>query len=453
MLSIRPAKNLQGDVDLPPSPDLFLLATVAALARHRAARIIPVPDAPIIDKWVTALSGCATITCAHNERLVSPATADAAPRRVRFPSIDLPYRDLVVFTLLGMGTTIEFESITEKRCGFWREQARRLGYALHVEPGSSSTRLSIADAPTAAPLDPAVDETDVQPLLGLLLGSSGNRSFTVENVLVSPLRALAPIFGYGIEVKNAIPRERDEMARRLHRLQRKIRPADPGQQFTVTADFTGGDTPSTEPLTVTLPGDELAAALFIAANCLFPKSSFIINNALLENWATPVVAFIRKMGCKVSLQQTGHSSFGPVGMLHLQTTNGLSGRKMDCMPAVQYFPFLPAMTVIAAFAEGETVFRALSDLRLDRPDGIEQIESCIRLLGARHGGMPDGIVLKGGRDFDGFDLNAPLPAPCAAAFAIAGLRCIGITKINDEHLRRRLPKFEETLNAVCEYRN
>ncbi|MBN1578821.1 MAG: hypothetical protein JW913_19835 [Chitinispirillaceae bacterium] len=450
MLTIRPAKNLQGGIDLPPSPDSCLLATVAALARHRAVRITPAPDVPVLREWAAALSGCATVKLTDNECLVTPATDDAA-RRVVFPSTDLPYRDLVVFTLLGMGTAIDFTSITEQRCDFWREQAKRLGYTLHIEPGATSTCLSISAASTAAPPAPVVDETDVQPLLGLLLGTAGNRTFTVDNVLVSPLRAVAPAFGYRIEVKSTIPRERNEVARRLHHLRQKTRPAGSGQQFTVTADFTGGVTPSTEPISVTLPGDELAAALFTAARCLFPKSSFIISNMLLETWANPVVAFIRKMGCKVSLQETGHTSFGPVGMLHIQMT-GLSGRKMECVPAVQYIPFLPAMAVIAAFAEGETVFRELSDLRLDRPDGIEQIESCIRILGARHGEMPDGIVLKGGRNFDGFDLDTPLPAHCAAAFAIAGLRCVGTTTINDERLRQRLPQFGEILTAMCEYR-
>ena len=110
------------------------------------------------------------------------------------------------------------------------------------------------------------------------------------------------------------------------------------------------------------------------------------------------------------------------------------------------------MVIIAAFAKGESVLRELADLRNDEPDGIDTIESCIRTLGAHHGEMPDGIVLKGGYDFDGFDLDRPLGAACAGAFAIAGLHCTGNTTINDEHLGRRFPDFEALLEKIVEQR-
>ncbi len=54
------------------------------------------------------------------------------------------------------------------------------------------------------------------------------------------------------------------------------------------------------------------------------------------------------------------------------------------------------MVVLASFAESQSVFRELEDLRNDDPDGIDVVEWCIRTLGARHGEMPDGIVMEGG---------------------------------------------------------
>ena len=125
---------------------------------------------------------------------------------------------------------------------------------------------------------------------------------------------------------------------------------------------------------------------------------------------------------------------------------------MECTPVEQYIPFIPAMVVMAAFAKGESVFRRLDDLRLDEPDGIALIEKCISALGIRHGSMPDGIILKGGYEFDGFDCKFPLPAACAGAFVVAALRCTGTSTINDERLQERLPYLEALLKKVCEYR-
>jgi hypothetical protein len=428
-----------------------MLAAVTAMARRTPLRITPPADAPVLRDWAAAMEAHLRCVWTDDACEVVPQPAGES-LRVAFDFPALPYRDLIVFTLLGMGKTAVFRSITPGRCDLWREQARRAGFTLAIETRDNDTCISLAAETPPAAAGGTVDENDLQPLLGLLLGSGGKKTFIMDTVPASPLRTVAPLFGCSIEVRSSIPRERNELARRLHHLQQKQHPAGAGQQFVVTADFSGGTAVAADPVNLSLPGDELAAALFIAAKCLFPKSQLVIGNVPLETWATPTIAFIRKMGCKVSLQETGRTAFGPAGLVHIQNA-GLSGRKMDCVPAVQYIPFVPSMVVTAAYAEDETILRGLADLRSDEPDGIAQIETCIRSLGARHGELPDGIVLKGGRDFDGFDIAEPMPAHVAAAFAVAGLRCIGATTVNDEQVLRRLPSFGTMLGNIAEYRD
>ena len=451
MLTITPARNLQGKTDLPPDPDLFLLVTVVALARRQPATIHAAPDLPVLRDWVRCLEEHMTFEWSDDGCTLRPATDDP-PLRVALPSADLPWRDYIVFTLLGMGKTVVFPSISPKRCEAWKKLAHRLGgCSLEFSPYGESTCIALSGE-TAQPRTEMPDESDIPALLGLLLGLGRSGVFTVSNPLVSPLRTIAPVFGFSIEVKSSAPKERDLLARRLQLMQQKNKRAtSQGQQFSVAADFTTAVEPVDAPLSVTLPGDALCGILLTEAKCLFPKNSLVIGNMPLESWAAPILPFIRKMGCKVSVQETGRTSFGSVGILHIQST-GLTGRKTECIPASRYAASLPAMAVIAAFARGESVFRELADLRNDEPDGIETIESCIRALGAHHGEMPDGIVLKGGRDFDGFDLERPFAAPCSGAFAIAGLKCTGKTTVNDELLSGRLPGFDALLKSICEPR-
>ncbi len=452
MLTIRAPKNLHGKFDLPPSPDCCLLAAVVGIARKQTVRIIPAPQAPVLYQWAEALKTCGTMELADNEWLVKPEKQQSE-QPVVFRSVDLPYRDLIVFTLLGMDKTVAFNSISEKRCNFWQEQTKRLGCKLDIQNINEYIGLKIEDPSGIKPPPDVIEETDVQPLLGLLLGSSAVATFTTSSPLISPLRTIASQFGYRIEVKSSAVRERNEVARRLQIMRQKAGREPVGQQFIVNADFSlRGNEEVTQPVAVTLPGDELAGALLTAAQCFFPKSSLIIDNVPLESWAMPVAAFIRKMGCKVSVQETGSTSFGSTGLLKVQST-GLSGRKMDCIPAVQYAHFLPAMTVIASFAEGETVLRGIGDLRLDEPDGVKVIESCMEVLGVRHGEMPDGIIIKGEKNRDGFDHPALLPAPHSGALAIAALRCMGTSTVNEGLLLERMPYFETMLNSICEYRN
>jgi 3-phosphoshikimate 1-carboxyvinyltransferase len=126
------------------------------------------------------------------------------------------------------------------------------------------------------------------------------------------------------------------------------------------------------------------------------------------------------------------------------------GRKVECRPYWQYASVLPSRAVMAAFSQGQTVFRNLADLREDEPDGIAQLVACVSALGARFGEMPDGIVIEGSKQFDGFDIVDPLPAPVAAAFAIAALKCRGKSTVADDYIVNRWPDFPETLGSLCE---
>lgn len=449
MLTIQPAKNIHGKLELLPSPDLFFLTATIALARRKTVIVTTVPDIPLLHTWTEQFRGHLDFTWNGGSCTITPVTENPSVR-ISFPTTGLPWRDLTVFTLLGLGKTVVFQSVTSGRCETWREQARRFGAVLDVEPYGKASCLSFSGVSASPPAVITVPAADLNPLLGILLGSSERYSFSIEYPLSSPLRNIAPVFGFSLSVKSSITREQNEVTRRIRMIQQKNSPA-PGQQFTVDADFTVTDDSDEFPAEISLPGDGTAGALYSAAKCLFPKSSFTIGNLSLESWASPYFPLLRKMGCRVSIQETGRSSFGSVGILHLQLAS-LTGRKMECVPAFLYHPFLPSMIVIAAFANGESVFREIADLRFDTPDGIARLESCISSLGARHGEMPDGIVLKGGRDFDGFDIDLPLSASCCGAFAVAGLRCIGTTTLNDEHLRQRLPQFYIFLKKHCEYR-
>ncbi|MDO5576705.1 MAG: hypothetical protein Q4F84_06455, partial [Fibrobacter sp.] len=159
-----------------------------------------------------------------------------------------------------------------------------------------------------------------------------------------------------------------------------------------------------------------------------------------------------KMGCKVSVQETHRCSFGSVGMVNIQKFE-LIGRKMECHPAENYFHYIPSLVILAAFAKGQSVFRNMEELRNDEPDGIDLVESCIRKLGARHGEMPDGIVMEGGVDFDGFDFTENYHASISGSFGVAGLKCLGETHIEDESIKQRWPNFETIFSELAEFRS
>lgn len=450
MLTIHTAKNLHGKFELPPDINLFFLAAVTAICRRIPVSISPAPEAPVIDAWKAVFSGHGTFVRNDDALGIHPVIDDPS-LMISFDTPHLPWRDLTVFALLGMRKTVVFKRIDEKRIIAWRQQLARFGCRLEAAPWEQSMCLSI-EGDIAIPDDPDLDETDLDGFSGLLLGTQSARSFPATTAFLSPLRSLASLLQYTLDVKSAVPRERDPLARRIQFMQNKNRRQSSGtQQFTVVADFSPVATPPAEPVSLTLPGDALLGTVFTAAKCLYPKSSFVIGNMPLESWASPVFPLIRKMGGKVSVQETGRTSFGSTGIVHVQSGD-LVGRKCECRPSGRFVTSLPSMVVIASFAKGESVFRDLDDLRCDTPDGIDELESCIRTLGARHGEMPDGIVLQGGSDFDGFDLSQPHSPAIAAVFAVAATRCSGDSTVNDETLTAFYPSFPSYLEQFFEYR-
>lgn len=373
---------------------------------------------------------------------------DAAAPPIALSYDEIPFRDFVVFSLLGCNKTLFIDPLPKRRLDEWTKLAAELGCSLQAHDAGGKTTVSLSGGENFRVRDTVWPVDAVHPILGLALGLKKQVKVLTDAVFASPLRHILPAFGYTISVTNSLrDKNEDPLVRRMRFLQIGKKSEGP-LVFTVEADFSKRQDKQVE---VLLPGDDELGAVFIAAKCLVPKGGLIIENAGLESWNTQMLALVRKMGGNVSTQETVSTSFGSCGTVALQKF-GLAGRKVECVPLYQFAGQLPAMAVLAAFSEGQSVFRGLADLHCDEPDGIGQLLSCVKLLGARHGEMPDGIVIDGGGQYDGFDLAEHVPAQFAASLAVAGLRCMGKTTINDESIIRRWPRFEEMLKSVCEFR-
>lgn len=448
VLTIKPAKSVQGKFELPASPDLFLLTLATAMAAKVPTEIKIGQKTPLIESYCSIFSTHLKISLdgelCKTEPLEDPAVL------IVFPSSDFSYRDSIIFTALGAGKVVGFRKISDKRLDYFIELGKRIGIMLEKSQQGDLQTLFFVHGSNVN-LQAICEENDISGFLGYLLGSKQVHSFQIDYHLLHPLRNLIPIFGYSFQVKSAAPvKDTDPLARRIRMMQaKKNKGNSPSQTFTVTSDFPVQQT--TESVKITLPGDEILGSILLCSKIIVVKGSLVISNFLLEPWACQFSTFIRRMGTKLSIQETERSSFGSIGLVSLQKTE-LIGRKVECVPLYQFKYQVPAMIVAASYSEAQSVFRNLEDLRLDTPDEIDLMEQCIRRLGAHHGEMPDGIVMEGGRDLDGFDLQEDLHAATSGAFAIAALRCQGTTNIADSLILERWPDFHKLIETLCEFR-
>ncbi|NLD92016.1 MAG: hypothetical protein GX639_05030 [Fibrobacter sp.] len=452
MLSIKPARSVQGKIDLPVSPDLFLLASIIAIASHRSVKIKIDKLTPLLELWIDIIKTQADVEILDGTVVTIGQKEGECAAFIVLPYDILPYKDFIVFTLMSIGKVVALKNAGQKRVDAIIKKAKKFGFTVQATDYSGNPGLSITDIPDTLNTAIEIYDDDVASLTGLLLGQKKSAAYMVDFHYAHPVRNVASLFGFEFAIRSTVVKETDPLARRIKMMQgKKKTQASSGQQFQLFLNFENLQNVKEDVLDITLPGDEVLGAMLVTAKCLHSKSSFVINNLPLETWGSPVITLLKKMGCKVSAQETARTSFGSTGMFSIQKCS-LYGRKVECRPSQAYIPYLPSMVVLACFAEGQSVFRDLEDLRNDEPDGIDLIEHCIRTLGARHGEMPDGIVVEGGKSFDGFDITDNLVPWLSGSLAVAGLKCMGDTRIEDTSLLQRWPAFNEMLAGICEFR-
>jgi hypothetical protein len=471
MINLRPAKSVQGKVELPVSPDLLFMAALGACAAAKKICVNGVSGTGVVDDIIRALQSHASIQLNGSTLQVDPLSRDDPGILLTLPESLLPYRAIYLFMGLGMGKTVTARSMPERQQHDVIARGKRIGITVEPVRVDDMTGLRAAYFDSGIAKSANISEDDCAALLAFMFGKGEKLTFTIVDYhLSAPLRQLAHAFGFTVGTKsNTAGDTNDPIAKRMRFLQGKQRDTSAQSQiFIVDADFSrknaaapdnsdraDGAAGTDEGLNITVPGDEILAAALVALKYLVPKGDLDISNAPLETWASQTTSFIRKMGCKINTQENVRTAFGSCGTVTVKRTE-CSGRKIRCVPLYQYTGHLPYMAVAAAFVDGrdsKSVFRELGALRLFEPDGLDQLEKCLRPLGVRHGEMPDGIVMEGAKDFDGFDIQEQLPAHIAAAFCMAGLKCMGKTSIGDEHILSRWPNFETLINEICEFRN
>lgn len=449
MLEITNAKMISGTVDLPPNPDFFLLTLVVALAAGKKVHIGLLSETPLIELYRELFENQLSITRDESGYTVTELQQGGSSYIV-LPYRRLPYCDCITFALLAMQKTVAFRDLPAKRLEAWKQKAALFKCTLDTNTFDDATGISLSsDSDFTPPAhDTILDMDNLHVVLGMALGLKKPVSVTLDQHFQTPLRDLLGAFGYAITVKSNIEQKKaDPLLRRFQLMtSRAKKSGDQKYSFTVTVEL---DKPGLESVDIVLPGDDILGSLLLLAKCLVQKGQLIINNIPLEPWCVAMLNYIRKMGCIPGIQENRQTSFGAAGMVTLQKFKVI-GRTTECKPLFHYDRYLPMLVVLSSYATGQSVFRNLQDLRNEAPDLIEQYLSCVRLLGARHGEMPDGIVVDGARQYDGFDLTEGVSAALSGACAIAGIRCSGKTTIEDSRLLERWPDFVKILEKICE---
>lgn len=194
---------------------------------------------------------------------------------------------------------------------------------------------------------------------------------------------------------------------------------------------------------IRVPGDPSSAFFLALAAAIRPGFVVRIESVGVNPLRIGAFAALRRMGVGVTFDRVVAFGNEPVADVVVVGQRRLVGVEVDPGDVPSMIDELPALAVAAAFAEGDTVVRGASELRLKESDRIAAVVAAVRAIGGRAEELPDGFVVHGGGAAGGA-VESRGDHRIAMAFVVAGLR-VPIRVDDDSSIQTSFPTFRDVL--------
>jgi 3-phosphoshikimate 1-carboxyvinyltransferase len=199
-----------------------------------------------------------------------------------------------------------------------------------------------------------------------------------------------------------------------------------------------------------IPGDISSAAFFFCAAALFPDSNLVIENLLLNPTRAALLDVLKLLGAGISVINLEEHHGELVGTVKVEY-GLLKGATIAGGQSVALIDELPVLAAIAPYTRDGIEICDAKELRVKESDRIALVANNLRAMGAECEEREDGLKVPGGQKLHGAEIDSGHDHRIAMAFAVAGLRANGETKINGaEAAAISFPAFFEMLEGVVE---
>jgi 3-phosphoshikimate 1-carboxyvinyltransferase len=206
-------------------------------------------------------------------------------------------------------------------------------------------------------------------------------------------------------------------------------------------------------LDVEVPGDLSAAAFLVVAAALVSGSEIMVEGVGVNPTRAGLLDSLRAMGAALTVEKRRDVSGEPVADLAVQATE-LCGVEVDGDTVVRMIDEFPILAVAATQAQGETLVRDASELRVKETDRIATTVAELRRLGAEIEARADGFVVYGPTPLAGTTVHSHGDHRLAMALAVAGLVASGETVVQDVAcIVDSFPGFEALLRGIANLPN
>ncbi len=198
---------------------------------------------------------------------------------------------------------------------------------------------------------------------------------------------------------------------------------------------------------IEVPGDISSAAFFLAAGLLIPDSEILIRNVGINPTRDGILRICKDMGADITLLNE-KTSGEPTADLLVRSSR-LHGTVIGGSVIPTLIDELPMIAAMACFAEGETIIKDASELKVKESNRIAVMVENLSAMGADVEETKDGMIIRGGKSLHGAVIDSHLDHRIAMTFAITGCMAEGETEIlGAECVNISYPGFYDDLKRL-----
>lgn len=176
--------------------------------------------------------------------------------------------------------------------------------------------------------------------------------------------------------------------------------------------------------TVQVPGDPSSATFHACAAALMPGSAVEIQNVSLNPARIGFATVLERMGSDIQLTQTGAAGKEISGTVSVRYVPNLHACEVAPEEIASMVDEIPVLALVAAFAEGITVFHGAGELRVKETDRFAAIIDGLAKLGVKAWAEGDDLCIQGQPDLqvpEGLVFDSLGDHRLAMTWAIVGL--------------------------------
>ncbi|WP_010284169.1 3-phosphoshikimate 1-carboxyvinyltransferase [Bacillus timonensis] len=202
---------------------------------------------------------------------------------------------------------------------------------------------------------------------------------------------------------------------------------------------------------IQVPGDISSAAFFLVAGAIVPNSRITLKNVGMNPTRTGIVDVLVKMGARLEIENERVENNEPIADLTIQTSE-LKGIEIDGDIIPRLIDEIPVIALLATQAEGKTVIKDASELKVKETNRIDTVVGELTKLGAKIEPTEDGMIISGEKkQLTGGHVHSHGDHRIGMMLAIAA--CIAnaeVTLSDPESISVSYPTFFEHLDYLIE---